>query len=312
MTTHNPFPMMFHPTLIVEDLETSARWFRRVFGRTEVRWEDKWNIEWLNPSYPINYSYFFVLGDVCLDVLCPSLLVLPGDRKALYPRGEGLADIAWFTDRIEEISALLERNGFRTRDQEGNVIHDGQVPESSLVADCPMIWTLPQDTGLTYEFYQMAPRHWPKYSRRADPRLDPAWQPDQPVDGDPLGILGSAFHTVMTKDLARARRLYAQVLGGELLGEGFEPKLEADVLTIRYARSTLQFVSPRNGALRDVLSGQPTDADQYSGMTFRVLDLDAVARHLTAQDVDFVRDASGIVTEPAGSKGATWGFVAAN
>ena len=26
-------------------------------------------------------------------------------------------------------------------------IHDGDVPPSNLVWDCPMIWTLPEDTG---------------------------------------------------------------------------------------------------------------------------------------------------------------------
>jgi catechol 2,3-dioxygenase-like lactoylglutathione lyase family enzyme len=309
--SHRPFPMMFHPTLVVDNLDESAEWFRRVFCRTEVRWEDKWNIEWLNPSYPINYSYFFVLGDVSLDVLCPSLLVLPGDRKAIYPKGEGLVDIAWFTDHIEEVSALLERHGFRTRDQEGQLIHEGKVPESSLVADCPMIWTLPQDTGLTYEFYRMAPRHWPKYSMKADPRLAPGWQPDQPVPGDPLGIVGSAFHTIHTRDLARARRLYVEVLGAELVSEGHEPDIDADVLTVRYAKSVLKFATPRNGVITDVLSGAPTDADQYTGITFRVLDVEAVARHLEAQGVPFRRLGPGIVTEPAGSKGAAWGFVPA-
>jgi catechol 2,3-dioxygenase-like lactoylglutathione lyase family enzyme len=308
----SPFPMMFHPTLVVEDLDRSAEWFRRVFGRREVRWEEKWDISLLNPTYPINYSYFFVLGDVCLDVLAPSLLVLPGDREAVYPKGEGLSDIAWYTDRIEEVSRRLERDGFRTRDQEGAVIHDGAVPESNLIADCPMIWSLPEDTGLTYEFYQMAERHWPRYSLKADPRLDPAWVPGRVDPGDPLGIVGSLHHTVLTEDPARALRLYVEVLGGTVTGDGYgyDESIDADYVLVAYAKSVLRFATPRSAPIIDVLTGSPTHADQYHGITFEVVDVDAVAAHLSAQRVGFRRVASGVYTEAAETKGAVWGFVA--
>jgi catechol 2,3-dioxygenase-like lactoylglutathione lyase family enzyme len=305
----NPFPMMFHPTLIVEDLEESSRWFTRVFGRREVRWEDKWDLTLLNPTYPINYSYFYVLGDVSLDVLCPSLLVLPEGKKAVYPKGEGLADIAWYTDRIEAVSRRLEENGFRTRDQEGNVIHDGVVPQSNLVADCPMIWSLPEDTGLTYEFYAMARRHWEKYSNLADPRLNPSWVPDRVEENDPLGIVRSAHHTVMTQDGARAKRLFVDVLDGKLLDEFYDPETDADCTEIAYAQSVLRFCTPRSEAIIDVLTGQATDTDQYVGITFDVVDVDAAAEHLECEGVSIIRRHDGsIVTDPATSKGVVWGF----
>jgi catechol 2,3-dioxygenase-like lactoylglutathione lyase family enzyme len=305
-----PFPMMFHPTLVVDDLEASAAWFRRVFGRTEVRWGEKWDITLLNPDYPIDYSYFFVLGDVCLDVLAPSLLVLPGDREAVYPSGEGLADIAWYTDRIEDVAVLLEKNGFRTRDQEGAIVRGGRVPESGLVADCPMIWTLPQDTGLTYEFYQMARRHWPRYARRADPRLDPAWRPGVVAGDDPLHIVRAAAHTVLTEDPDRALRLFA-LLGGEPGRRGYDEHLDADTVEVRYAGSPLRFATPRRAPLTDLLTGEPTHADQYLGITFEVADIDAVAAHLDAQEVPCARAGHAIVTDRAATKGAQWSFVPA-
>ncbi|GAA3509158.1 VOC family protein [Georgenia daeguensis] len=308
----NPYPMMFHPTLVVEDLEDAARWFRRVFGRREVRWEDKFDLAVLNPDYPINYSYFFVLGDVSLDVLCPSLLKLPGDRSAsVYREGAGLVDIAWYTDHIEDVARGLERHGFRTRDQEGNLIHDGEVPQSNLVWDCPMIWTLPEDTGLTYEFYRMGRRHWPKYSQLADPRLDPAWRPGVVSRDDPLGIVTSAHHTVLTHDRERALRLFVEVLGGQIVGEGYSERLDADFVDVLYAKSVMRFATPRTQPIRDVISGEETQADQYVGITFQVTDLDAVAGHLAGQDVAFSRSAEGIHTFPAGSFGAVWGFTEA-
>lgn len=308
--TASPFPLMFHPTLIVRDLEEAAGWFSRVFHREPVRWEEKWDISLLNPDYPINYSYFFVLGDVCLDVLDPSLLRLPGGRAAVYPDGEGLADIAWYAEDIGGVARTLERSGYRTRDQEGNIIRDGNVPESNLVADCPMIWTLPEDTGMTYEFYHMAKRHRPRYSRRGDPRLDPAWVADTVLEGDPLGLVGSSHHTVLTADRENALRLYTSVLDGRVVGEGYSAAFDADTVYVEYAESVLEFASPREGSISDVLTGAPAVLDQYVGITFRVVDLEAVAAHLGAVDVPFEWRGGGIHTDPSASRGAVWSFIA--
>jgi catechol 2,3-dioxygenase-like lactoylglutathione lyase family enzyme len=303
-----PFPMMFHPTLLVDDLDRTTRWFERVFGRREVRWGEKWNLEWLNPSYPIDYSYFFVVGDVSIDALCPSLLTLADGSPAVYPEGQGLADIAWFVDDIEDVSRALERAGFRTRDQRGNVIRDGDIPESGLVADCPMIWTLPDDTGLTYEFYRMARRHWPKYSLRADPRLDPEWVPDVVVDGDPLGILHAAHHTVRTLDPDRARRMYVDVLGGSVVGSGRDEATEADYLDVAYARSVLRFLTPDSGSLTDARTGSATTSDQYTGITFDVTDVRATGDHLARAGVRTEDRAGELVTVAADALGVEWGF----
>lgn len=306
----SPFPLMFHPTLLVDDLEETAAWFRKVFGRTEVRWEEKWDLSLLNPDYPINYSYFFVIGDVSLDVLAPSLLVLPGDRMAVYPKGQGLVDMAWYTDDVEGLARRLEEHGFRTRDQEGNVIRGGRVPESNLVADCPMIWSLPEDTGLTYEYYQMAERHRPKYSERADPRLAPSWQPGVVDPSDPLGVVRCNHHTVLTEHPERAVRLF-DVLGGTSGPSTYDAVLDADVVPVRYAGSVIEFAAPRDTPLLDVLTGEPTHADQYVGMTFDVVDLEAVEAHLESHGVALSRVGDELVTDPRGTFGARWGFAPA-
>jgi catechol 2,3-dioxygenase-like lactoylglutathione lyase family enzyme len=299
---------MFHPTLVVEDLEETSQWFGRVFGRKEVRWEEKWDLSLLNPTYPVNYSYFFVMGDVAIDALCPRLLVLPGGRTAIYPAGEGLVDIAWYDDDVSGIARILEKNGFRTRDQEGVIIHDGDVPPANTVWDCPMIWTLPEDSGLTYEFYHLAERHRARYARRAAPFLDRDWVPDQVADDDPLGVLGSAHHTILTHDRQRALRFYS-VVGGQELGDGYDERLDAEVSYVAYAQSVLKFATPRNGRINDVLTGEPSTQDQYEGITFRVVDVEKVAAHLDEQQVPYVRHDTGIHTVPGGSKGVAWGFV---
>jgi catechol 2,3-dioxygenase-like lactoylglutathione lyase family enzyme len=305
--TWNPFPMMFHPTVLVDDLESTSAWFRRVFGRREVTWGEKWNLEWLNPTYPIDYSYFFVVGDVSVDALCPRLLTLDGDAAAVYPEKQGLTDIAWFVNDIEDVARSLERGGFRTRDQVGNVIHDGAVPESGLLADCPMIWSLPEDTGLTYEFYTMGSRHWPKYSRRADPRLDPDWVPDRVAEGDPLGVVRAAHHTIATLDPDRAHRLFVDVLGATVAGRGHDDARQETYVDIAYAKSVLHFVTP-DGDLPGTPSDRRATGDQYTGITLDVVDVDAVERHLAEQGVPTQRVGDEVTTDPASSLGIAWGF----
>ena len=125
----------------------------------------------------------------------------------------GLSDIAWYVSDIEECALHLQRRGIRTRDQNGNEIREGIITGSNLVSDCHMIWTLPEETGFTYEFYEMGSRHWPKYSQRADPRLDPGWVPDRVNPLDPLGIVTSSHHCIATQDLPRALKFYVDVLG---------------------------------------------------------------------------------------------------
>ncbi|MGI4814732.1 MAG: VOC family protein [Janthinobacterium lividum] len=307
---YNPMPMMFHPTLLVDSLDETTAWFARVFNRPAVKWEDKWNLAWLNPTYPINYSYFYVIADVCLDALCPSLLVLPGDRKAVYPETRQLVDIAWHTDDISAVSSRLEKNGFGTRDQEGNVIKNGNVPPSNLVADCPMIWSNPDDTGLTYEFFQMGRRHWDRYALKADPRLGPDWQEGRVDAKDPLGIVRSAYHHILTNDRKRALRLYVEVLGGSITDQGYDPAFDADYVTVAYAKSSLRFATPRSGTITDQ-TGAVSTSDQYVGIAFEVQDLAVAAAHLRAQQVPFEQSAAGLFTDAAKTLGVRWGFVQA-
>jgi catechol 2,3-dioxygenase-like lactoylglutathione lyase family enzyme len=303
----NPMPMMFHPTVLVENLDETSSWFARVFNRPAVRWEEKWHVEWLNPSYPLNYSYFYVIADVCLDALCPSLLKLPDGKKAVYPEVRQLVDIAWYTDDIKAVSIHLEKHGFRTRNQEGEVIRNGDVPPSNMVADCPMIWSIPEDTGLTYEFFEMGRRHWDYYAEKGDPRLSDKWEDGRVDSNDPLGIVRSAYHDIHTNDRARAQRLYVDVLGGKVISEGYDESLDADYVTIAYAKSNLRFTTPRNGSILDI-DGNKAKGDRYVGISFEVKDVAAAAQHLKAQNVPFIETKEGLFTDASKTLGVRWGF----
>jgi catechol 2,3-dioxygenase-like lactoylglutathione lyase family enzyme len=302
-------PMMFHPTLIVDELPQATEWFQRVFGRRGVRWEEKYDFSKLKGDYPKEYSIFIHLGDVVVDALCPALLDLPEGKEAPYPAGQGLTDIAWYADDARTLARYLTSRGIRVRDQDGAMVEDGEIQASNLADDCYIFWTLPEDTGLTYEFLELGEQHCEFYSRVGDPRLNPAWELPPPGSGDPLGLIESVQHTILTLDLDRAERLYTQHLPGKVIHRGQDAQWSAEALSIEFAGSVLQFVRPSSKSLTDVFTGEPTQADSYVGMSFRVLNLDRVAEHLTKQAIGFDRDGMTLSTFPADSMGVRWTFV---
>lgn len=301
-------PMMFHPTLLVDDLEQAATWFYRVFGRRGVRWEEKYDFSKLSDGYPTGYSVFVHMGDVVVDVLAPGLLELPGGRQTPYPEGQGLADIAWYTEDACELARHLGTHQVRVRDQEGELVEGGDVPVSNLADDCYILWTLPDDTGLTYEFLEMGTQHREFYSRLGDPRLDPNWTLPQPSPDDPLGVVRNLCHTILTPDIARAKWLYTEVFGGSMIGNGTNPDLDADSIFIQFAGSVLEFARPRSGMVTDLFTGAPTDRDSYVGMTFQVMDTNRVAKQLESHDVGFESSGAALTTSPSETMGVRWTF----
>lgn len=280
-------PMMFHPTLVVDDLEKSAEWFLRVFGRRGVRWHEKYDFSKLKGDYPKGYSIFVHLGEVVVDVLAPNLLGLPNGQQSFYPAGEGLADIAWYTDDARATARHLAANGIRVRDQGGNLVEDGMLPVSNLADDCYILWTLPEDTGLTYEFLEMGDQHREFYSRVGDPRLAADWTLPPPREDDPLGVVRCLHHTVVTPNRDRARRLYTEILDGEVIGTGTNSGWDAESTFVHFAGSVLEFAQPRSGTVTDLFSGAVTDSDSYVGMTFQVVDIERAAQHLELHGISF-------------------------
>ncbi|WP_436694659.1 VOC family protein [Geodermatophilus sp. CPCC 205506] len=301
-------PMMFHPTLVVEDLAQASDWFQRVFGRRGVRWEEKYDFSKLKGDYPKEYSIFVHLGDVVLDVLSPKLLELPDGMENLYPAGEGLTDIAWYTEDARQVARHLVENGIRVRDQGGRLVDDGNLPPSSLADDMYILWTLPEDTGLTYEFLEMGRQHREFYSRAGDPRLAPDWTLRPPRDDDPLGIVRSLQHTILTTDPGRAGRLYTGVFGGVPLASGRNDHWEADSTFVEFAGSVLEFARPRSGTVTDVFTGETTAFDSYVGMTFQVVDVERVTRHLESHGIGVERSAATVSTIPEDTMGVRWTF----
>lgn len=301
-------PMMFHPTLVVDDLEEAAEWFQRVFGRRGVRWVEKYDFSKLKGDYPKEYSIFVHLGEVVVDVLSPKLLGLPDGKQSFYPSGEGLTDIAWYADDARAVARHLVANGVRVRDQGGDLVADGDLPVSNLAEDCYILWTLPEDTGLTYEFLEMGPQHRDFYSRAGDPRLAAGWTLPPPRADDPLGVVRCLHHTILTPDQDRATRLFTEVFPGKTVGSGINREWNADSTYVEFAGSVLEFACPRGGSVTDLFTGAVTNSDSYVGMTFQVVDIDQVARHFATHAIAFERSEDTLTTMPDHTIGVRWAF----
>lgn len=169
----------------------------------------------------------------------------------------------------------------------------------------PLYFTVPDDAGLRYEF--LPPIPFP-----LDPRIKPDWVVPPVTDADPLGIERCSHHTVLTDQPARALRLVVDVLGGSVVREGRNELLGATSAFVRLADSILEYATPDDGTLAHADWATNAPNDTYHSVTWKVVDLDRVSRHLDAQGVQIrTRTDDTIITDPATSLGVPWGFTTA-
>jgi len=204
-------------------------------------------------------------------------------------------------DGIDDLWTELRRRGIRGTGQD-SVVHDGSDPPLD-VADIPIIFTVPLDTGIGYEFLV--------HVARRDPRGNP---PVAAVSAaDPLGIECCAYHTVLTNRPDRARQLLVDVLGGAVVHETRNEALATLSTYVALADGVVEIGQPLEDgspAMDDMLRQSPGDA--YHSIAWKVRDLDQVADRLAATGVGVrVRTDTTIVAEAADAIGVAWAFTTA-
>lgn len=303
-------PALYHPTVAVNDLEAARNWFRRVFNRKPLRWEETLDLALLEPDYPTNYSFFAFVADTHWVFLCPSLHA----QGSLKGQGrykdvpDGMIGLGWYTDDAVGLFARLAETGIRSIDQQGRIITDGNPPVSSFAKDIYTGFTEPADTGIRYEFQETGRRHWESYSREADPRLRADWDGPRLDPNDPLGILLTSHHTVITADLERATHLYVDLLGGEVVARSRNEEVAGLSTFVSLADAVIEFAVPDpTSPFADRVAG---GKDLYTGVTLKVRDLGTVRDHLAAVDVRTEDRLSGVVSiPPHAGLGVQWRFV---
>lgn len=189
---------LFHLTQVVDDLEQTDRWYDEVFS-----------VERFYHGYEElagRTASLIAIGDVILEPMMPAAVEPLKNRsvKRFHERfGQHPHSIAWYVDDVQAISARLHEAGFRLFDIGGRAVE----PPRSAAA----VWTHPRETPGQLEFAAYG-------DYVADPRMRPDWSTDR-WRHHPLGIEGASSIGVVVADMAKARHLYCDVLGGTLLHE---------------------------------------------------------------------------------------------
>ena len=300
---------LYHPTLGVNDLEAARKWFRKVFELPDLRWEDTLDLELLEPDYPVNYSFFMFIRDFHFVVLCPELHAqgaLEGQSR-YQGVADGMIGIGWYTDDAVGMFERLNAHGFPSHDQQGQLITALNPPVSSIAEDILVGFTFPEQAGMRHEFEELGERHREYYSRRADPRLRPEWTLPVVDPADPLGIVRSSHHTIVTSNLERALALYVTAAGGSILGTARNEERAGLSTYVRLSDAVVEFLVPDATSSDTVLVAQGMDV--YVGITLQVLDLKEVAQHLRRVGVTPEWAAEGIISiDPHQGFGVQWRF----
>jgi hypothetical protein len=295
---------MYHPSHRVPDLDGAVRFFKEVFGRdcvplaTVQRSRDTA----VTDGYPTDYAAFVLIADVWFDCIDPSRYVIDGVQRYETITVPQLSGFGWGVDGIEGIWQELRRGGIRCTDQR-NVLADGEMPKASF-SDSPLFWTLDQDTGLRYEIYPVTS------IGPADPRSDPGWVLPPVRDDDPLGIEMCSHHTVLTTQPERALALVVDVLGGTVIHQGRNELLGTESTYVSLADGVLEYAvaAQAGGPAAESLQAR-APLDVYYSLTWKVQDLDRVARHLLDRRVAVrTRTHDTIVVDPADGLGIPWVF----
>ncbi|MFG2967979.1 MULTISPECIES: VOC family protein [unclassified Streptomyces] len=291
--------MMYHPSHHVTDLNEAECWFERVFGRPSTNLATTLGGVTLPPGRRMDYSTFTSIGDVLFDTIDPKLYIVDGVQRYPTVTTPHLKGFGWYVDGVTELFRALKDQGFRLIGQNDEVTEGDEPPSAG---GMPLFFTLPEETGLRYEFLPQIP--FP-----LDPRVKPDWVLPAVSDQDPLGIERCSHHTVLTGNPDRQLRLFTGSLGGKVIHEGRNETLRATSTYVHLADAVYEFAVPDAGTPAHADWASNTPRDTYHAITFKVADLGRVERHLKAEGVGLrTRTDHLIVTDPATSLGVPWGF----
>lgn len=297
-------PMMYHPSHDVLDLTEAEGWYERVFGTPSASLASL--IAKLPPrpgsGYPPNYSTFTLIGDVLMDTIDPTRYVIDGRQRLPTVKKPHLRLISWYIEGMKEACREMRRHGIRVISQLDEVVRGDEVP-TAYGSDMPLLYTLPEDTGLRYSFSP------PAFVKASDPRSEPGWVSPSTASTHPLGLTRCSHHTILTNRPERELKLLLDVLGGTVVHNGRNELLGASSTYVHLAGSTVECAVPDGNtpAYTDWETRAPNDT--YHSITWQVASLERAERHLAAQGVSIQRRSSDtLITDPETSLGIPWGF----
>lgn len=297
---------LYHPSHRVPDLPDAERFFQQVFGRDSISLADHQRsrgVPLTDSTYPSDYSFFTPIADVYFDTVDPSRYVINGVQRYPSTSTAYLSGFGWGVQGIDDLWSKLLENGISSTDQRNIPWHEPEPPAASF-STMKLFYTEAESTGLRYEFLPtegIAP---------ADARGNPEWKIPPVSDADPLGIVRCSHHTVLTNNPSRALNLMVTTIGGAVVSESYNDILQTKSTFVKLGDDLFEYGEP-------LIEGSPamdnwkerSPFDCYHSLTWQVVDLDRVARHLEKCNVRLrTRTDSIIVTDPEDSIGVPWGF----
>lgn len=292
---------LFHVTHVVARLDEALDCHRRLFARPTLD-GGSWDVAQ-------RHAIFTFVGDTWLEAMIPDRS--GGIRAFVDAFGSHLHSIAFYVNGIDDIADALHAHRVRFYDSHGKPI-EGAVPRHGPIPVTPgyrrdyeegwesaVLYTNINDTHGMLELCEPSSFH-PLPPRTPDP--------DMLQDGDdPLGLVGTSHHTMVTGDCDAATALWTDVFGAELVRRSDDDRT-ALVRVGDGAGTVVELVQPEPGSVGHddlVTCRRP----MLHRTTFRVRDLDAVRSHLAANDFAIESDRDGlVVTDPTTTAGARFGF----
>jgi catechol 2,3-dioxygenase-like lactoylglutathione lyase family enzyme len=235
-----------------------------------------------------------VLGDAVIEPLAPAFRIDGWEAMPLgrfYRRfGNHWHSIAWYTDDAGDLWQRCTDNGIRVY-VEGGVLTSERPPASSA------IMTHPKDTVAQLEFFSSGT------SQLKDPRLVEGWDPTWWATNHPLGLVGLAYTTVLTRDVSRSVRVYTDVLGGTLLHEE-ETKLTGTRGAFVLMGDTIVELATPVGDDGIAAADMAANGEIHHAAAWKVVDLDRAQKYLKSKGIETVeRDETTLLTDPATTHG---------
>lgn len=296
----------FHPTFHVPNLDMSEEFFARVFGRPSTLLETMpKGQEPEKPGDPRGYSKMTMISDVLIDCVCPDLHKINGVQASPSVAVPVLQNIGWYSDDVDDTFRALRRAKVPLVTQLGVAVEGDEPPtpdQGGGGGPIKMYFTPPNEVGLRYQFMTYFPLP-------IDPRSNPEWTLPSAASDTALGIKHLSHHVILTADPTRSLQLTVDALGGTLIHEGRDEQLGVSGPYVLLADAIYHFATPDAGSPGAAALAAKLPADKYYSMTWKVADLDQVARHLDKAGVTIQsRTDDTIIADPATAFQVPWGF----
>lgn len=255
---------LFHLTHVVSDLDAVDKWYDEVFAVT------RFYRGYMSEAG--RDASLIAIGDVVMEPMTPARVANLRNQsvKKFHDRfGQHFHSIAWYVDDVAEISTHLAKHGLRQFDILGRMV----TPPKEKYA----VWTHPRETHGQLEFAAVG-------SNTIDPRLQPAWSNDFWRERHPLGIERASHITVVVADLARAKRLYLDVLGGKLIAEREVPGRKQSAFVAVGEDTVVELAQPLSSGgpeARDL----ERNGEGIHALTFKTRDLARAAEFLKSKNL---------------------------